>query len=157
MKMNGLTILLVLTILGNGLVAGVFFAFSSFMMNVFAGLPDRQGMAAMQSVNVIIEKSTFMLPLVLTALSSLVLAVIAFRNPGGAGSGFVIAGSLLYLIGSFGVTMFFNVPLNNALASSNASLELWRSYQETWTIWNHVRTVAGVLAMAALALGLLNH
>jgi uncharacterized membrane protein len=157
MKMNGLTILLVLTILGNGLVAGVFFAFSSFMMNVFAVLPDRQGMAAMQSVNVIIEKSTFMLPLVLTALSSLVLAVIAFRNPGGAGSGFVIAGSLLYLIGSFGVTMFFNVPLNNALASSNASLELWRSYQETWTIWNHVRTVAGVLAMAALALGLLNH
>jgi uncharacterized membrane protein len=156
MKMNGLTILLVLTILGNGLVAGVFFAFSSFMMDVFAGLPDRQGMAAMQSVNIIIEKSTFMLPLVLTAVSSLVLAVIAFRNPGGAGSGFVIAGCLLYLIGSFGVTMFFNVPLNNALASSNASLELWRSYQETWTIWNHVRTVAGVLAMAALALGLLN-
>jgi uncharacterized membrane protein len=157
MKMNGLTILLMLTILGNGLVAGVFFAFSSFMMDVFARLPDRQGMAAMQSVNIIIEKSTFMLPLVLTALSSLVLAVIAFRNPGAAGSGFVIAGSLLYLIGSFGVTMFFNVPLNNALTSSNASLELWRSYQETWTIWNHVRTVAGVLAMAALALALLNH
>jgi uncharacterized membrane protein len=157
MKMNGLTILLMLTILGNGLVAGVFFAFSSFMMDVFARLPDRQGMAAMQSVNIIIEKSLFMLPLMLTALSSLVLAVIAFRNPGGAGSGFVIAGSLLYLIGSFGVTMFFNVPLNNALTSSNASLELWRSYQETWTIWNHVRTVAGVLAMAALALALLNH
>jgi uncharacterized membrane protein len=156
MKLNGLTLLLVLTILGNGLVAGVFFAFSSFMMDVFARLPDRQGMAAMQSVNIIIEKSTFMLPLVLTALSSLVLAVIAFRNLGGAGSGFVIAGSLLYLIGSFGVTMFFNVPLNNALAASNASLEFWRSYQETWTIWNHVRTVAGVLAMGALSLALLN-
>jgi uncharacterized membrane protein len=153
---NGLTVLILVTILGNGLVAGAFFAFSSFLMDVFARLPDRQGIDAMQSVNIIILKSSFMLPLMLTALLSLILVVLAFRNPGGAGSSFVIAGSLLYLIGSFAVTMIFNVPLNNALAAPNANLELWRAYVGTWTSWNHVRTVAGALAMASLSLALLH-
>jgi uncharacterized membrane protein len=156
MKMNWLSVLIVLTILSNGLIAGVFFAFSSFLMNVFAGLPDRQGVAAMQSINSTIEKSLFMLPFLFTALSSLVLIVLALQNLGQAGSGFAILGSVLYLIGSFGVTMFFNVPLNNALAAENARLEVWRSYSETWTVWNHVRTGAGVLAMGALMLALLN-
>jgi uncharacterized membrane protein len=156
MKMNWLSALIVLSILGNGLIAGVFFAFSSFLMNVFAGLPERQGVTAMQSINVTIEKSLFMLPFLFTALLSLVLIVLAFQNLGKTGSGFAILGGLLYLIGSFGVTMLFNVPLNNALAAENASLEVWRSYLATWTVWNHVRTVAGVLAMGALMLALLN-
>jgi len=54
-----------------------------------------------------------------------------------------LAGSVLSFVGSFLVTMLFNVPRNNALAvvppSSPASARLWVSYLSTWTIWNHVQ------------------
>ena len=38
--------------LGCGLIAGVFFAFSTFVMKALARLPSGEGMAAMQSINV---------------------------------------------------------------------------------------------------------
>ena len=37
---------------GSALVAGVFFAFSSFVMKVLARVPSAEGIAAMQSINV---------------------------------------------------------------------------------------------------------
>src|SRR5436190_5913255 len=40
--------------LGCGLIAGVFFAFSSFVMPALAKLPPAQGLAAMQSINVVV-------------------------------------------------------------------------------------------------------
>jgi uncharacterized membrane protein len=47
-------LLFVLTLfaaLGCGLVAGVFFAFSTFVMKALARLPAEQGIAAMQAIN----------------------------------------------------------------------------------------------------------
>jgi uncharacterized membrane protein len=38
--------------LGCGVVAGVFFAFSAFVMRALARLPAQQGIAAMQAINV---------------------------------------------------------------------------------------------------------
>jgi uncharacterized membrane protein len=66
-----------------------------------------------------------------------------------------IAG-LVYLLGSIGVTMVFNVPLNNKLAAVPASAKdltaHWQAYRAPWTRWNHVRTVACLLAAAAFAI-----
>ena len=56
-------LLFVLTLfaaLGCGPIAGVFFAFSAFVMSALARLPPREGMAAMQSVNVAAVKPSFM-------------------------------------------------------------------------------------------------
>jgi hypothetical protein len=44
--------LTVLAALGSGLVAGIFFAFSAFLMTALSRLPPLQGIAAMQSINV---------------------------------------------------------------------------------------------------------
>jgi uncharacterized membrane protein len=56
------------------------------------------------------------------------------------------------------VTVAFNVPLNDALASVKAdapdAARLWADYGATWTLWNHVRTFAAVLAMASLTLSI---
>jgi uncharacterized membrane protein len=41
-----------LAALGGGLMTGLFFVFSAFMMTALARLPAGQGMAAMQSINV---------------------------------------------------------------------------------------------------------
>ena len=71
---------------------------------------------------------------------------------------YLILGSVLYIVGSFLVTVVFNVPKNNALATVSpadpGSTSLWASYLDKWTTWNHVRTVAALAAMALLVIGL---
>ena len=44
--------LALLTAVGCGLMAGLFFAFSNFVMKALVRLPSEQGMAAMQHINV---------------------------------------------------------------------------------------------------------
>ena len=70
-----------------------------------------------------------------------------------------IAG-LVYLIGCFGVTIFFNVPMNEALADMDLSLTTTKSYWvqkyvPNWTFWNSVRTAACAVSAALLLVGLI--
>lgn len=142
--------------LGCGLIAGAFFAFSTFVMKALARLPPAQGIAAMQSINVAVINPWFLGPFLGTAAACAFLAVsslLAWQRPGAVS---LLAGSLLYLAGTFLVTMVCNVPRNNALAAADpASAEgarLWADYLRSWTAWNHVRTVAALAAAAALTL-----
>jgi uncharacterized membrane protein len=59
--------------LGCGLMAGVFFAFSAFVMKALSHLPAAQGIAAMQSINVAAITPLFMAALFGTAVGCLVL------------------------------------------------------------------------------------
>jgi len=62
-------------------------------------------------------------------------------------------------VGTFLITMLFNLPRNNALAvvapSSVETARLWTSYLSTWMAWNYVRTLAAIAAAAAFTLALL--
>ena len=56
-------LLLALTLfgaLGSGLVAGNFYAFSTFVMKALARLPSAQGIAAMQSINITVINPWFL-------------------------------------------------------------------------------------------------
>lgn len=156
------TLLVVLTFctaLGCGLMAGAFFAFSSFIMRALARLPAPQGIAAMQSINVLAVTPLFMTALFGTAAACLLLgisALFAWERPGAA---YLLIGSTLYVVGTVLVTILFNVPRNDALAAVNAAsadgVRLWTDYVRGWTVWNHVRTVAALVAAALLIAGLL--
>jgi uncharacterized membrane protein len=144
--------------LGCGLIAGVFFAFSSFVMNALARLPAAQGIAAMQSINVVVINPLFMAAFLGTAAACVLLAVSSLLRRQEPGAAYILAGSLLYLAGVILVTGLFNVPRNDALAAiAPASAEgpsLWTGYLSGWTAWNHVRTIASLAAAALLTLGL---
>ena len=142
--------------LGCGLIAGVFFAFSAFVMRAFARLPPAEGIAAMQSVNVAVLNPLFLTVFMGTAAACVVAIVFSWlrwREPGAA---YLLAGGLLYLVGTFLVTIAFNVPRNDALAAvapaDPESAKLWASYLTSWTAWNHVRTVAALTAAALFTL-----
>ena len=94
-----------------------------------------------------------------TALLSVVLFIVALANWGAAGSGLTLAGSAIYLAAIIGVTVVFNVPMNNALAAvdpaSTAGSALWTDYLNRWTLWNHVRTVGGAASMILFVLALM--
>jgi uncharacterized membrane protein len=66
------------------------------------------------------------------------------------------AGCLLFLVGTFAVTMAANVPRNEALdrldPSSAQAATYWLTYLSEWTAWNHVRTVAALVALVLLIL-----
>lgn len=142
--------LILLAALGCGLIAGAFFAFSSFVMKALDRIDPGAGMSAMQSINVVVLNPLFLGVFMGTAAVCLLLAILRWNDP------FTLVGSLLYVIGTFGVTMAFNVPRNNALAnvvpSQPGAVEAWRGYVVSWTRWNHVRTLAALAAAALLTL-----
>lgn len=143
---------------GSGLVAGVFFAFSSFVMAALGRLPAPRGIAAMRSINVAVINPAFLSAFFGTAAACLALALLSLLDPGRPGAGLRITGGLLYLLGTVMVTVAFNVPLNDALAAGEPeapeATALWARYLRVWTAWNTVRTAAALAASAVLALAL---
>jgi uncharacterized membrane protein len=131
---------------GTALVAGTFFAFSNLVMRALASLPKEQGVAAMRGINVTVLNPLFLGLFIGTAILCLVLGIAAVSRLGEPAARFLLAGSLLYFVGTFGVTMALNVPLNDALA---ADANTWGRYVKDWTLWNHVRTAAAFLAALA--------
>jgi uncharacterized membrane protein len=152
-------VITLLAALGCGMTAGVWFAFSAFVMSALDRLPAAQGMAAMQSINVRALTPPLMTALFGTGLACLGLMVWALLSFDEPGAGWVLGGGALYLVGTIGVTMTANVPLNNRLASedpqSTVGAERWSAYVGSWTAWNHVRCVTAVGAAALLVVALL--
>lgn len=150
--------LTVITALGCGLNAGIFYAFSSFVMKAMGNLPSAQGADAMRRINIDVINPWFMIVFMGTPLLCVVLLVMSAINPGDVGAPWRIAAALLHLLGCFGVTMVFNVPLNNRLANTEPGTPeaeaLWAHYLKAWTAWNTVRTIAPAAALLALLLSL---
>lgn len=156
---QALAAVLFLSALGSGLMAGVFFAFSSFVMPALGRRPAAEGIGAMQAINITVINPWFMSVFFGTALLS-VLAILALPwQWGSAGALWMLLGAVAYLAGCIGGTMRGNVPLNNRLAplapTEPASAEVWDGYLRDWTRWNHLRTVACMAAMALFTLALL--
>ena len=145
--------------ISSALVAGVFFAFSTFVMQALGRIPPEQGIAAMQSINITVINPLFMLAFMGTGALCLAMAAGAFLRWEEPGSKLILAASLIYLVGCIGVTIAFNVPLNDALAAVQPGTDevatLWARYLSEWTFWNHVRTVAPIISAALLIWALL--
>jgi uncharacterized membrane protein len=144
--------------LGCGLMAGVFFTFSVFVMSALARLRPAQGIAAMQSINITAISPLFMTVLFGTGAACICLTLSLLSKWHQPGAVYLLLGSLLYLIGTVLVTISFNVPLNDALAKvepdSSAGESLWASYLITWTNWNHLRTVSALAAAGSFTIAL---
>jgi uncharacterized membrane protein len=157
--MEGLLVALTwISAFGAALVAGTFFAFSAFVMKALAERPPAEGIAAMQAINIVVVQSLFIAVFVATAFASAFLALIAVLRMDDPRAIFWIAGCVLYVAGTFALTILRNVPLNDALAAAEPlraeSADLWKRYLTDWTRWNHVRTLASLAATGAYILAL---
>ena len=150
--------LTLLSALGCGLMAGVFFIFSNTVMSALARLQPPQGIAAMQSINRTILNPLFFVAFLGTAATSILLAISLLWRWQQPGAVYLLAGSLLYLVGAILVTIVFNVPMNEAMETvepeSVEAANLWTRYLTNWTAWNHVRTVASFLGAVSFILAL---
>ncbi|NIJ43420.1 putative membrane protein [Parvibaculum indicum] len=147
---------LVLAAIGSGIIGGIYFAFSTFIMQAFTEIPREHGMGAMQSINRVIVRSLFLPAFFGSAILSLFLIAAWWFGWGDLRSGYALAGALLYFVTSFVSTVVFNVPLNNELertdAASPEAEAVWARYLQRWTKWNHLRTVTSLLAAIAFAI-----
>ena len=140
------------------LVAGVFQAFSDFVMKALGQLDDEAGMLAMQRINVTVLRSLFLLSFFLLVPGLLGAGYWTVSQGGGPG-GLVVSAGMLYLLGVVGVTLLRNVPMNERLehvvvtGDEDRKSRYWRHYVRYWTRWNHVRSgaSAGTAALLLLA------
>ena len=155
-----MTAAVVLALIGSALVAGVFFAFSSFVMKALAKLPCSEGIAAMQSINEVVLNRSFLGTFIGTALTSVLVVVLAVGAWDAFPAPWYLAGALLYFVGTFLVTAWGNVPLNEELAEVSAvepdSVRVWKRYLDSWTLLNTVRTIAAAAATLSFTFGLLD-
>jgi len=149
--MNGyLFVLTLLAALGCAMMAGVFFAFSAFVMKALARLPAEQGVAAMQAINVAAVTFAFMAALFGTAAACGALAVWSLFAWDERFAPYLLLGGALYLIGTILLTIAYHVPRNEALArvEPHSAESHWRRYLSSWTAWNHLRAATALAAAA---------
>jgi len=116
------------------------------------------GIAAMQSINVVVINPWFMGAFLGTAVICALLAGNALFHWQRPASPYLLAGSMLHVLGSVLVTMRFNVPRNNALTGVDAAAAdgptVWTQFVAEWSVWNHVRAIASFLAAGSFTIGI---
>src|SRR5262249_6690083 len=132
--------------LGCGLIAGVFFAFSTFVMKALARMHPPEGMSAMQSINIVVLTPAFLGVFMRTGGLCVMAVILSLMQWSPPHSVYLVAGGVLYLLGTLFVTIAFNVPRNNRLAAvarsdPNGAI-VWSHYGASWSAWNHVRGAA---------------
>jgi uncharacterized membrane protein len=153
-----LPLLTFIAAIGCGVVAGVFFAFSAFVMKALDRLPAAQAIGAMQAINAAAPTPAFMAALFGTGLACgavMLCSVFVWGEPLAV---YLLAGGALYLICAIGPTAVYHVPRNEALAKvepRGADAEnRWSRYFAGWTAWNHLRSAGALTASAVLAIAL---
>ncbi len=140
------------------LATGSLFAFSTFVMPALSRLPAAQAISAMQSINIAVINPLFMGAFMGAAALFLVLVLGEWRSLAQPHGTLILIAAVLYIGGTIGITMAFNVPLNNGLATADAGSAgadaIWSAYYASWQIWNHIRTLTGTLALATLILAM---
>ena len=150
-------IVTIATIVGAGLMAGVYFTFSTFTMGGLRRLPPEQGAAAMQAVNVEAVRPALMSVFFGTAVLVAPLYVLAILEFEGARSLLMIGGGSLYLA-SIVITAVYNVPLNDRLEAADPASPhgqaTWAEYQRRCTRGNHLRLGLSMASMTVLTISL---
>lgn len=130
------------------LTGGLMFSFAVAQVPGLRHVDDRAYVSIVQSVNLRIVNPVFMVAF-LGPILLLPLATFLSRDTGAFG--WLLAASILYIAGPFGVTVTRNIPLNDRLAkidlttATDAELAEARGwFERPWWRWHVVRTVLGV-------------
>ncbi|NRB51824.1 MAG: DUF1772 domain-containing protein [Saprospiraceae bacterium] len=151
MEISIKSITLLTAVILTGLSAGFFYA---WMVSVIPGTKrviDITYLESMQSINRAILNPAFYLVFM---GSPLVLGISTFQHyQAGPRFWLMLGATLVYMLGTFGVTAFGNVPLNDALDVLDLSSlgeaemkEFRRSYEIKWNRLHWIRTLFAVLS-----------
>lgn len=154
-------IILVVAAMVTALMAGLFYAFSCAVNLGLARLSNAEYISAMQSINRAIQNPVFFAAFFGAPIFLLLSTFLHYGQS--MRFRFLLAATVIYLIGTFGITVFGNVPLNNALdgfnleTASEEEIALQRAnFEMRWNNLNTVRTVYSTLAVILVVITGLN-
>jgi uncharacterized membrane protein len=136
-----------------GAMAGFFYAYSMSVMWALDAVDPKAAIATMQSINIVVRNAIFFPAFFGTPVVALVAAGLWWKLGAGQVALLLALAAIVYLAGTFLVTIVANVPMNEALAIATIPTDpetartLWRNYSGPWTLWNHVRTVASFASL----------
>lgn len=156
-------IVLIVTAVMTALISGLFYAWSCSVVPGLARVSDSTYLEAMQQINRAILNPVFFLSFIGTALLLPLSTWLHYGPELNARFWLLLLASVVYLAGTFGVTMFGNAPLNDALDAFNLSsasvqeLAAQRArFEGPWNNLNIIRTMAGVGALILIILACLS-
>jgi uncharacterized membrane protein len=145
---------LVTAIVANGLLAGVFLAFSCGVAPGLRRVDDLSYVTVFRAINGSIVNPLFMLVFLGAPIASGAATTLHLDAQGTLP--LLVAGLVLGLT-TFAVTALVNVPLNNRLVvapigDAQQRKQARERFETRWNQWNHVRTVTSIAAVALLAI-----
>ncbi|HKE75492.1 MAG TPA: anthrone oxygenase family protein [Acidimicrobiales bacterium] len=160
--MSAKRILLVLAATTVGITAGVMFCYQIAVMPGIGRLPDREFIAAFQSIDDEIVNPIFVGLTFLGGAVFLVAATVAHRGEPLRFRLLAVA-SVVYIVGVVVVTMAGNVPKNDTLADFPVASSTVReaaaareSFEDSWNRLHVVRTLASITSLAVLSVALVS-
>lgn len=151
----------VAAILFTGLIAGLFYSYDCSVIKGLGNLPDPEYLSAFKSINRAILNPYFFISFMGSLLVLPIAAWLNYKDGGTTSCYFLIAATLVYVAGVFGVTMLGNVPLNNLVdrfdltTASQADIQTMRQkFEMSWNRLNHIRTYANILSFLLAILSL---
>ncbi|MDG3016954.1 anthrone oxygenase family protein [Speluncibacter jeojiensis] len=143
--------------IGAALSAGVYLAFSTFVMPGLRKQSPPQAISAMNSINRAAPSSPLLMLVLFGTAIVCVLAMVAGIKRHDAATAWQIAGCVLYLI-SVLILVGYHVPHNDELMKvdpdSPGAGAVWSHFYSAWMAWNHARTLAAFGGATALVLAL---
>ena len=159
MEFSFKTSTLILAVLLTGLSAGLFYAWQVSVIPGTRKVSDPAYLETMQSINRAILNPAFYL-IFFGCLLPLIIGTIQ-QYPNRASFWLLLIATGSYLLGTFGVTIFGNVPLNEALdildlteLAEGAATEFRQNYERKWNRFHLIRTIFSVLAFLLSVLAL---
>lgn len=150
---------LFIAVLLNALSTGFFFAWSVSVILGTKKVGDFTYLETMQNINREILNPLFFIVFFVSLIALVLNAYLQFNNK--PVFWFVLASAIIYLIGTFGITAFGNVPLNNELEALNTNqlsvteLKNFRTYYEgSWNQYHNIRTVASMISFITLLISI---
>jgi len=148
---------LLLAILLTGLSSGLFYAWEVSVIPGTKRISDSNYLETMQSINRAILNPGFFVIFFGSLLFLAISTYLQYRIGINFSFGMVLTALITYLVGTFGVTVFGNVPLNETLDAINLGdlsaeqLKTIRaSYEVKWNIYHKIRTLCAVVSFAAV-------
>ena len=136
------------------LIAGLFYGYSCSVNAALGRLPDAGYLAAMQSINREILNPLFFMSFMGTLILLPLSTWLQFSHPVSFRFYLLLAATLVYAVGTFGVTIMGNVPLNNALdafniqsASPEALHQQRELFEKPWNKLHSIRTITNAIAL----------
>lgn len=150
-------IILVLTAICSALMAGLFYSYSCSVVLGLASLPDAEYIAVMQSINKAIQNPVFFIAFFGILILLPVSTFLNYGHPVPVRFWLLLTAAVIYLSGAFGITVFGNIPLNNALEkfdlinATKENIHLQRTAFETrWSNLNIVRTISSIFSLVLI-------